>query len=84
MKIKKFDSDQKCATINLNYDDINCIMVCLEKLHSYSDVEKHDKFNEVIKNFSILYNITMFGTMSDWSINHCYNIINEDRENDKE
>ena len=50
-------------------------------LLSYSDVEKHDKFNEVIKNFSILYYITMFGTMSDWSINHCYNIINEDREN---
>ena len=84
MRIKRFDSDQKCATINLNYDDINCIMDCLEKLHSYSDVEKPDKFNEVIKNFSILYNVTMFGTMSDWAINHCCNIINEDRENDKE
>ena len=83
MRIKRFDSDQKCATINLNYDDINCIMDCLEKLHSYSDIEKHNKFNEVIKNFSILYNVTMFGTMSDWAINRCCNIINEDRENDK-
>lgn len=83
MRIKNFDSEQKRATVHLNFDDINCIMDCLQKVHSYSDVEKHDKFNEVIKNFSVLYSVTMFGTMSDWSINQCYKLINEGKETQK-
>ena len=66
--IKSLNTTSRRATIDVDYDDVLCLVNTLYQLSTFDDVEKNKNFNEVYANITMLHALLKHQHLPDFEL----------------
>lgn len=74
MLIKTLNTTSRRATIDLDYEDILCLLNSLYQLSKFEDIEKDQNFNEVYSKIMMLHSLLKHEHIPDWELQQMYKL----------
>lgn len=74
MLIKTLNTTSRRATIDLDYEDILCLLNSLYQLSKFEDIEKDQNFNEVYSKIMMLHALLKHSHIPDWELQQMYKL----------
>lgn len=82
--INKLDTQNRKLTIDIDYEDLNCILNSMYHVHNFDDIEKQSNFNEVYANIILLQSLCKHRHLPEWELGQIFKLVYGDRKPDEE
>ena len=72
--IKNLNTVSRRANIDIDYEEVICLLNSLYRLSTFKDIEKDENFNEVYSSIIMLHSLLKHSHIPDWELDQMYKL----------